>query len=51
MRNKLKGEINMISKILGEVKSPFTDELIHDLIENILLVGVMIIYFIMKSTN
>lgn len=39
MRNKLKGEINMISKILGEVKSPFTDELIHDLIEKYITCG------------
>lgn len=39
MRNKLKGEINMISKILGEVKNPFTDELIHDLIEKYIICG------------
>ena len=39
MKNKLKGEINMISKILGDVKSPFTDELIQDLIEKYITCG------------
>ena len=39
MRNKLKGEINMISKILGDVKSPFTDELIQNLIEKYIACG------------
>ena len=29
----------MISKILEEVKSPFTDELIHDLIEKYITCG------------
>ena len=41
----------MISKILEQVNSPFTDELIQDLIEKYIIVIVMIIYFIMKLTN
>ena len=39
MRNKLKGDIIMISKILGEVKSPFKDDMIHDLIEKYITCG------------
>ena len=39
MKNTLKGEINIISKILEDVKSPFTDELIQDLIEKYIACG------------